>query len=200
MRERKPIVLASASPWRKEILEKTGLPFTVDASGCDEEIVTALSPHDLARRLSRRKAAEVASRYKAAIVIAADTFIVLGKRIFGKPGTAAEARRMLNALNGKKHLVITGFTIIDSGTDKRLTRSIETTVYFRKMTQGEINGYPRSGEPLHKAGAYGIQGLGAALVRKIEGDYYNVVGLPLCAVVEGLKEFGIDLARGKPLG
>jgi septum formation protein len=187
----KTIVLASASPRRREILAGTGLPFRVDASDSDEEIDPALSPRALARRLSRQKAASVASRHENAIIIAADTFIVFRGRIFGKPHTAAEARRMLTALNGRGHSVISGFTIMDTATKKRLTRSVETKVYFRQMAPGEIDAYIRSKEPLDKAGAYAIQGLGAAFIRKIEGDYYNVVGLPLGALVDGLKEFGI---------
>jgi len=191
MHRMKPIVLASASPRRKEILAKTGLPFRVDASDHDEKMDRGLSPRDLARRLSYQKAASVALRHKNAIIIAADTFIVFKGRIFGKPHTTAETRRMLKTLNGKKHSVITGFTIMDTATKKRLTRSVETKVYFRKMIPEEIDGYVRSKEPLDKAGAYAIQGLGAALIRKIEGDYYNVVGLPLSALVDGLKKFGI---------
>ena len=195
MHEVKTIVLASASPRRKEILAKTGLPFRVDACDSDEEIDSGLPPHALARRLSHKKAASVASRHKNAIIIAADTFIVFKGKIFGKPHTAAEARRMLTTLNGKEHLVITGFTIMDTETKKRLTRSVETKVCFREMAPGEIDGYIRSKEPLDKAGAYAIQGLGAALIRKIEGDYYNVVGLPLSALADGLKKFGIRVVR-----
>lgn len=191
MYEVKTIVLASASPRRREILAKTGLPFRVDASDSEEAMDTGSSPRALARSLSYRKAASVASRHKNALIIAADTFIVFRGRIFGKPHTAAEAGRMLKTLNGKKHSVITGFTILDTVTRKRLTRSVETKVYFRKMAPGEINAYIRSREPLDKAGAYAIQGLGAALIRKIEGDYYNVVGLPLSALVDGLREFGV---------
>lgn len=195
MHEMKTIILASASPRRKEIMEKTGLLFRVDASGYDEDMVSGLSPGALARRLSYQKAGAVAARHKKAIIIAADTFIVFKGRIFGKPHTAAEAKRMLMTLNGRKHSVITGFTIMDAGTKKRLTRSVETKVYFRKMTSGEIAAYVRSGEPLDKAGGYAIQGLGAALIRKIEGDFYNVMGLPLSDLAEGLKKFGIHVLK-----
>lgn len=154
-----------------------------------------MSPRALARRLSYRKAVSVASRHKNAVIIAADTFIVFGGRIFGKPRTAAEARRILKTLQGKKHSVITGFTIMDTATKKKLSRSVETKVYFRKMSPGEINGYVRSREPLDKAGAYAIQGSGAAFIRKIEGDYHNVVGFPLSALMDGLKKFGIRVVR-----
>lgn len=192
----KTIVLASASPRRKEILALTGIPFRVDASDYGEETHPGLSPRALARRLSRHKAEAVAPRYGNAIIIAADTFITFKGKIFGKPRTPAEARRMLSMLNGRKHSVITGFTIMDTRTGKQVTKSVETKVYFKKMTSHEISAYVRSGEPLDKAGAYAIQGLGAALVSKIEGDYYNVVGLPLSALGEGLRKFGVTIFRG----
>lgn len=187
----KTIILASASPRRKEILEKTGLKFNVDASDYEEDIDSGLPPRTLARFLSQEKARAVAGKYPNAIIIAADTFIVFKKKIFGKPHTPREARRMLKALNGKCHFVITGFTIIDTENNWRLSRSVETRVYFKKMTTREIEAYVKSGEPLDKAGAYAIQGLGATIIRKIEGDYFNVMGLPLNALMEGLKRFGV---------
>ncbi len=193
MREKKTIVLASASPRRREILKKAGLTFRVDASEYDEEIDARLSPHTLARRLSRHKAEAVAGRYKRAVIIAADTLVIFRGKIYGKPRTPAEAGRVLRILNGRKHSVITGFTVLDAGTGKKVTRSVETKVWFRKLAMEEIDGYVRSREPLDKAGAYAIQGLGASLIRKIEGDYYNVVGLPLSALAESLGKFGIRL-------
>jgi septum formation protein len=107
--------------------------------------------------------------------------------------TKEEARRMLTLLNGKAHSVITGFTIIDTNTKKKLSRSVETKVYFRKMTTQEIEAYINTGEPLDKAGAYAIQGLGAIIVKKIEGDYFNVMGLPLSSLTEALKKFGVSV-------
>lgn len=187
----KKIILASASPRRKEILEKTGLKFTVDVSDYEEDLDSEFPPRTLARFLSQEKAMAVAGKYPNAIIIAADTFIVFKKKIFGKPHTPGEARRMLKALNGERHSVITGFTIIDTENKRRLSRSVETRVYFKKMTMKEIEAYVKSGEPLDKAGAYAIQGLGATMVRKIEGDYFNVMGLPLNALMEGLKRFGV---------
>ncbi|HYA26377.1 MAG TPA: Maf family protein [Thermodesulfovibrionales bacterium] len=191
----KLVVLASASPRRKEILGKTGLFFKVDAGRYEENIPSGLRPRSAARFLSAEKAQVVAGRYENALVIAADTFIVFRKRILGKPRTAAEAKRMLTLLNGKTHSVITGFTIFDTKTRRKLSRSVVTKVFFRRLTRGEIAAYVESGEPLDKAGAYGIQGFGSAIVRKIEGDYFNVVGFPLSAVVEGLKKFGIDVMK-----
>ena len=187
------IILASASPRRREILKKTGLTFRVDGGAYDEEMRPGLSPRALARSLSAAKAEAVAVKYRNAIIIAADTFIVCRKKILGKPHSAEEAKRMLTALNGRSHSVITGFTIMDTGTNKRISRSAETRVFIKKLSKEEIEAYVRTGEPLDKAGAYAIQGLGAALVRKIEGDYFNVMGLPLSELLNALKKFGIHV-------
>jgi len=187
------IILASASPRRKEILANTGLKFTVCSSNYEEDLELAKEPRALARYLSKMKAEEVAERHKDAIVIAADTFIVFKNKLLGKPSGPDDAQRMLKLLSGKAHSVITGFTVIDSKANKKVSRSIETKVYFKKLTLAEINAYVRSGEPLDKAGAYAIQGLGAVFIDKIEGDFFNVVGLPICALAESLKKFGIKI-------
>ena len=187
------IVLASASPRRKELLQKIGLKFEVDASNCAEEIDPTLKPDEIVRRISIEKACAVASRHKDAVIIAADTIGVIGKKLLGKPRTAGEARKMLAQISGKSHEVITGFTVLDTATNKVISGTVNTKVYIKKMTQQEIDAYVQTGEPLDKAGAYGIQGLGAVIVEKIEGDYYNVVGLPLSALAEVLKEFGINV-------
>ena len=195
MRNTKTIILASASPRRKEILGKTGLKFRVDESECEEMPVPGLSPHELARYLSREKARDVARKHRNALVIAADTIVTSRGRLFGKPGNEEEARQMLKSLSGKAHLVITGFTIIDTESRKELSRSVETKVFFKRLSADEIEAYIRSGEPLDKAGAYGIQGLGAVIVKKIEGDFFNVMGLPLHALARSLKKFGIDILK-----
>jgi septum formation protein len=189
----KKIILASASPRRKELLEKIRLKFEVDASGCDEEINSGLDPQEIVQQLSIIKAKSVAARHKNAIVIAADTIGVIGDRILGKPHTKNEARKMLRAISGKSHSVITGFSIIDTTTDKIVTGTVDTRVYIKKLSGEEIDAYVATGEPLDKAGAYAIQGMGAVIVEKIEGDYYNVIGLPLHALAEALKEFGINV-------
>ena len=191
MPEQRKIILASASPRRREILGITGLKFSVDASEYEEDMELGLKPHQLARFLSAEKAKAIASKYPNALLIAADTFIVFKDKLLGKPHTSEEARRMLVLLNGKAHSVITGFTILDTKTKKKLSRSVETKVYFRKMTGQEIESYVRTGEPLDKAGAYAIQGIGAVIVKKIDGDYLNVVGLPLNSLIEALKKFGV---------
>ena len=187
----KRIILASASPRRKELLEKIGLKFEVEPSNYAEDMHSKLSPNELARSISLEKAKVVAGRHKNAIVIAADTFIVFRGKILGKPNSLAEARKMLMTLKGKSHSVITGFTILDSDQNKVLTKSVETIIHIRNLTSEEVDAYVKSREPLDKAGAYAIQGLGSVIVEKIEGDYFNVIGLPLSALVEGLKEFGI---------
>ncbi len=189
--EMKEIILASSSPRRKELLELTGLKFTVDGVDYEERMDSGLQPHRLARFLSREKAKAAAKKYNDAIIIAADTFIVLKGRLLGKPKTEKEAVKILGSLNGKVHSVITGFTIIDTSNRRTLSRSVETKVWFKKLTEDEIDSYVRTGEPLDKAGAYGIQGLGSVIVKKIEGDYFNVIGLPLSALMDSLKRFGI---------
>ena len=193
MHNKKTVILASASPRRKEILEKTGLQFTVDESRYEEKTDLGLDPHELAGFLSREKAREVARRHRDALIIAADTIVVSGDRLFGKPRSEEEAREMLQALSGKSHSVITGFTIIDVKGKKEAVKTVETKVFFRKLSADEIEAYIRSGEPLDKAGAYGIQGLGALIVEKIEGDFFNVMGLPLSALSGSLKKFGINV-------
>jgi septum formation protein len=188
------VVLASASPRRRELLENMGLKFSVDPAETDEIQPHSLKPADLAKALSLRKAKAAAARHADSIIIAADTLGVLDGAILGKPSDAGHACSMLAALSGRCHSVITGFTVIDTATGRAITRAVETKVYFRKISRAEIAGYVKTGEPLDKAGAYAIQGLGALLVEKIEGDYYNVIGLPLCALAGVLRRFGIYLS------
>jgi len=189
----KKIILASASPRRKELLEQIGLTFEVDPSQGEEIMEPCTNPHDLARALSRQKTSEVATRHPNALVIGADTFIVSDKKLMGKAHNDAEARAMLRELNGKSHSVVTGFTVMDT-TDNRFTsRAIETRVWFRSLTQQEIDSYIATGEPIGKAGAYAIQGKGAVIVEKIMGDYSNVVGLPLHELAVVLKRYGVSI-------
>jgi septum formation protein len=187
------IVLASSSPRRKELLEKFGLRFTVDAGAFREDLSRGMEPHKLAREISLGKADSVAWKYPDALVIGVDTFGILGNRILGKPETEDEACEMLAAISGRWHLVITGFTVIDTACGKIASHSVETKVYIRKISPEEIEAYIKTGEPLGKAGGYAIQGLGALFVEKIEGDYFNVVGLPMYALMNTLREFGISI-------
>lgn len=191
-RKRK-IILASASPRRKEILSLTGLEFRVDAGDYEEAMDLPMEPHELARFLSLEKAQAVAAGYKDAIIIGADTFLLFEGELLGKPRDEKDARRMLGRLNGTFHSVITGFTILDTAKKKSLSDSVETKVWFRHLTAKEISSYVKSGEPMDKAGSYGIQGLGALLVERIEGDFFNVMGLPIGALARGLRKFGISI-------
>jgi septum formation protein len=189
----KRIVLASASPRRKELLEQIGVRFEVEPTEYDEETTSSSEPREMARELSLGKARAAARKHRKALIIAADTLVVLGGRVFGKPHTNAQAREMLRALNGRTHSVVTGFTILDTESGKVLSRSVETEVHIRKLTPKEIDSYVRTKEPLDKAGGYAIQGWGVVLVDRIEGDYSNVVGLPLSALAESLREFDVKV-------
>ena len=187
------IVLASASPRRRELLANIGLKFTVDPVEIREVMTTGLKPARLAKALSLHKARAAASCNEGSIIIAADTFGVLDGMILGKPLDERHARKMLKELSGRCHSVITGFTVIDSVTGRTVSRAVETRVYFTKLGRSQIARYVKTGEPLGKAGAYAIQGLGALLVERIEGDYYNVMGMPLCALAAVLRRFGVTL-------
>ncbi len=192
----KPVVLASSSPRRRELLEKTGLKFIVDAAEIYEDHGRRMRPAELAKIISLEKAKAVAARHPGSIIIAADTFGMLDGRLLGKPRDQEEARDMLKRMSGRRHRVITGFTILDTATGKTVSKAVETRVYFRELGKEEIAAYAGTGEPLDKAGAYAIQGLGAQLVERIEGDYYNVIGLPLSALARELNKFSVNLPSG----
>ena len=193
----KTIILASESPRRKELLERIGLKVVAEPAAIDESAFISLEGRQMPLELSRRKAEFVAVRHRDAVVIGADTVVILGGRLMGKPRNKREAKQMLRALSGQAHIVVTAFTVIDTGTKKTLTASVETTVYVKKLRSVDIDAYVRTGEPLGKAGAYAIQGLGAVLVEKIEGDYFNVVGLPLSKLADSLKLLGIDVLHNQ---
>ncbi len=165
----------------------------VDPADYDEDKASVSEPREMARELSLGKARAAARKHRKAIIIAADTLVVLGGRVFGKPHTNAQAREMLRALNGKTHSVITGFTTLNTESGKVVSRFVETKVHMRKLSLREIDAYVRTKEPLDKAGGYAIQGRGAVLVDRIEGDYSNVVGLPLSALAESLRKFGVEV-------
>ncbi len=187
----KKIILASGSPRRKTLLKQIGLQFEIEKSGYEEKINMKMEPHELVKKMSLKKAQSVSKNHKNAIIIAADTLVAFRGQLIGKPKTAEDAKEILGKLSGKSHSIITGFTIMDSYSGKTVTRSVETKVWFKKLSQKEIDDYVKTGEPLDKAGAYGIQELGGIFIHKIEGDYYNVVGLPLYLLAEELKKFGV---------
>ncbi|HSW97808.1 MAG TPA: nucleoside triphosphate pyrophosphatase [Candidatus Saccharimonadales bacterium] len=187
----KKIILASTSLQRKEILEKSGIPFIVEASGYVEDMTLPLSPQELVMHLSLGKADTVARRNRNAIIIGADTVVTIEGKVFGKPYTPEKAKEMLTILNGKQNTIVTGVTIIDTETGRKEFFIDETKVYFKSMSESAIDAYIQSGEPLDKAGAYAIQGLGADFIEKIEGDSLNAIGLPLDKVLEIVKSFEI---------
>jgi septum formation protein len=185
------IILASASPRRRELLTQIGLSFDVVISDVDENGPDDHAPAAYVCGLAYRKAAAVAEKVPAGIVVGADTVVVAGGKILGKPADAAEAEWMLRVLNGAEHQVLTGVAVIDAAAGRTAVSHELTKVVFRQLTPEEIKGYIASGEPFDKAGAYGIQGLGAVLVREIHGDYFNVVGLPITRLAGMLREFGV---------
>ncbi len=178
------IVLASGSPRRAELLSMAGYEFEVLKTDTDEN-VEADDPAELVKLLSARKAEDAAALTDKA-VIAADTVVALEGKVLGKPADAEDARRMLRELSGRAHSVFTGITL-RRGT-LTVTEAHETKVYMRNISEGEIEAYVATGDPLDKAGAYGIQGRAGMFVSRLEGDYYTVVGLPLCRVSEILRD------------
>lgn len=189
------IILASNSPRRRELLKQIGLAFSTDPSDVDEQMQAGESPEGYAVRVALDKARAAALRAGKGIIIAADTIVVLGDAILGKPADQRDAERMLSHLSGRMHVVITGLAVMDAAAGKTVTRTSLTRVWFRDLSQDEIASYVKSGEPLDKAGAYGIQGKGALLVSQIEGCYFNVVGLPLSLLGEMLRNFNITLFK-----
>ena len=184
----KPFILASASPRRRELLERIGLHFTIEAADTDETLVPGLSPAEQVMRLSRNKACAIAARHpEDPVILSADTVVVLEDTILGKPADADDARRMLHALSGRTHHVLTGVTVMQGSHCQ--TRCEVTEVHFAALSDAEIDAYVATGEPLDKAGAYGIQGAFCKHVTRIEGDYFNIVGLPVSRVYRELKAF-----------
>lgn len=189
----KTIILASQSPRRKDLLKQIGLEFEIDPSNYEEDMSLKMEPSKLAEFLSLGKAKDVAQRHKDSIIISADTIVAIDGEIFGKPKTPERAKYMLQKLSGKAHSVITGFTIIDTETQKQILKSVETKVYFKNLSEQEMDAYIASGEPLDKGGGYAIQGMAALFVEKIEGDYFNIVGLPILALTTELKNFSVSV-------
>ena len=178
------LILASQSPRRKELLGLFHIPFTVRVADIDETMDGTKSPYDEVARVSRLKALAI-PREEGDVVIAADTIVVCQGRVLGKPHTEAEAVQMLSLLSGRDHQVMTGMTVLAGGQAQTITEV--TDIHFRPLSQKEIAAYVASGEPMDKAGAYGIQGGAALFCEKMVGDYYNVMGLPVCRLWQILK-------------
>jgi len=181
-----PLVLASISPRRKAILTQIGIPFEPVGSMTDETVCKQMKVADLACQMATQKAESVKRAYKNRWILGADTLVALDKQVFGKPKDAHECHRMLLHLSGRSHRVITGFCVIDPGGKKVNLEAITTKVKVKELSEFEIEGYIKIGEPFGKAGAYAIQGIGSFMIERINGSYTNVVGLPVCEVVRAL--------------
>jgi septum formation protein len=184
------IILASASPRRSELLESAGIRFQVVPGHIDETPLPQEAPVDHVLRLAVEKAREVARREAGDFFIGADTIVLCDGEIMGKPCDRNDADRMLRKLSGVGHSVITGYAVYSATGDVSRSQAVETKVYFKPLTDKEISDYIATGCPMDKAGAYAIQGGAAHMVRRIEGSYTNVVGLPLCEVIDTLRDMG----------
>lgn len=184
------LILASASPRRKELLGLFRIPFTIRVADIDETMDNTKSPYDEVARVSRLKALAV-ERQADDIVIAADTIVVCSEKVLGKPGSEAEAVSMLQLLSGRDHQVMTGCTVLRG--DRAETFTEVTDLHFRSLSQKEIEAYVASGEPMDKAGSYGIQGGAALFCERMSGDYYNVMGLPVCRLGQVLKQIAPEV-------
>ncbi|MEJ2286757.1 MAG: Maf family protein [Desulfobacterales bacterium] len=180
------LILASKSPRRRDLLERAGIQFSVIPSSFDENSVKRSTPEVTVRLLAESKANDIAGQYPDSWIIGADTIVYVNGSILGKPNSRAEAVDMLRLLSGKTHQVLTGYCICCQGMDRTFSDVVKTDVRFKKLTAGEIDWYINSEEPFGKAGAYAIQGIGSFLVRRINGSYTNVVGLPVCEVMDFL--------------
>jgi septum formation protein len=187
----KALILASQSPRRQYLLEKAGLTFSVIPSTVDESTIPTNPPEQHVRLLAEAKAGEISKQYPQSWIIGADTIVLIGNDVLGKPDTPAKARNMLNTLSGNTHRVLTGYCICCKGAGRSISEAVETQVHFKNLSETEIDWYLSTEEPFDKAGAYAIQGLGSFLVKRIEGSYTNVVGLPVCEVIEHLIREGV---------
>lgn len=189
-----PVVLASASPRRADVLRMLGLSFSVVPAGVEERRGAVESPHDYVERLSREKVAQVVAVHRDALVVGGDTVVVLDGRVLEKPSGPPEAMEMLTSLAGRTHRVYSGIAVAANGSvESRVARA---GVTFRPVARDLIERYVDTGEPLDKAGAYGIQGYGAALVERVEGDYFTVVGMSVAAFVGVLPRVGLEYRPG----
>lgn len=189
--DRSRLILASKSPRRSELLKQTGLTFSVIPSDFDESTVALSNPDTYVITLAESKALDVSQKHPAAWVIGADTIVLIEHKILGKPGSRKEAFDMIQRLSGKTHQVLTGYCICCKNKNRIFSETVKTDVCFKKLNDAEINWYIQTGEPFDKAGGYAIQGVGTFLVKSINGSYTNVVGLPVCEVMEHLINEGV---------
>ncbi len=184
------LILASSSPRRCELLRQMGLEFDVIPSRIEENEISSETPQDHVLRLAETKVKVVATHYPDRWVIAADTIVYIHEMILGKPKNRDEAMEMLRLLSGKTHTVLTGFSVYHLGKGKRDKELIQTKVKVKALTPSEMEWYVHTGEPFDKAGGYAIQGIGAFMIESIQGSYTNVVGLPLCELIQMLQRLG----------
>jgi len=184
------LILASKSPRRYALLKQVGLDFDVIPSKIEEDFVKGESPRKHVLRLAEAKALEVARRYPGRWVVAADTIVYVDHSILGKPKSREEAEKMLRRLSGKEHQVLTGFSLHHLEKRKGDREAVQTAVKVKKLTQPEMDWYIQTGEPFDKAGGYAIQGIGSFMIESIRGSYTNVVGLPLCELIQMLNRLG----------
>lgn len=191
--KKQKIILASTSPRRQELLKQIGLDFDIVPSAYEEDMSLKLKNNELAKTLAYGKARDVADKIKKGVVIGSDTFIVFHKERIGKPKDKKDAQRILKMISGKWLLIYSGIAIIDTKNKRELTDYEITKVKIKSLTKNEIDDYIATGEPLDKAGAFGIQGRGAVFIEKINGCYSNVVGLPLYRLYFNLQKLGISI-------
>lgn len=187
------IILASGSKQRKKLLDMIGIDFEVCKSGYEEDMSEKLPARELAQKLALGKARDVAKKHKDAIIIAADSFGVLDGEFLGKPRSIEEAKEMLRKLSGKKHELITGIAVIDTQNGKTITDCDVGEVWMRELTDEEISLYVKTGEPLDKAPSYTIEGIGAVLVEKVNGNYTSIIGLPIPKIYNILLKLGVNM-------
>ena len=187
---KKQFILASASPRRKELLRSAGLKFRIVPASVREKYISGETPRQHVRRLAQNKAELIAAKYPDAWVLGADTIVVVDGKILGKPKNKTQAKKMLQQLSGRTHKVYTGFTIARGALSIRKTRIIHSAVRFKNIAPEEMKWYIACKEPYDKAGGYAAQGKGAYFIKSIHGSYTNVIGLPLCEVLEEFKKVG----------
>lgn len=191
------LILASKSPRRRELLEQMGISLKIIPSDLDENGIQLENPEHLVKELARLKAEDIAADHPESWTLGADTIVVVDDKVLGKPESKPDAARMLEMLSGRTHQVLTGFCLTCPALDKKMMTFVKTDVEFKPLSQPEIQWYINTGEPDDKAGAYGIQGKGAFLVQRICGSYSNVVGLPVCEVIDAMIALNIINLKGE---
>ncbi len=192
------LILASASPRRRQLLHEAGVAFTVLPSNITEEIRPGETPETYALRVAREKAQDIAQRFPGSWVLGADTIVAIDEQILGKPKDFDDGFRMLRSLSGRAHRVMTAFVLIDEMGTMHTSQVVVSHVMFNVLSDEQIHAYLATGEPNDKAGAYAVQGLGSALVARVEGSYSNIVGLPIEEVLRALKAVGFTLPEKTP--